>query len=235
MVLNLLLSHDTDQIEALLKKSFASYCLDKRAKKRQRHKGPRKTKDFLWHDFKRHLGFLKRTGYVTQDNTLTESGMWASRLRIDQPLLLAEGFRLGILPESDPGLLAAIVAAFVNERETHDRIDKKHYPKNLLKTFSRTKTGLTPLAFEMTRNGFFVPPLFFRPAVCIYAWALQCSWAKALQLAEIEEGDLAMLILRTADNLRHIKALRRVFPQAAETADKAIELILREPVVMDYV
>ena len=43
-----------------------------------------------------------------------------------------------------------------------------------------------------------------------------------------------MLILRTADNLRHIRALRQVFPDAAETADLAIELILREPVVFDF-
>jgi hypothetical protein len=49
----------------------------------------------------------------------------------------------------------------------------------------------------------------------------------------MEEGDLVMLILRTADNLRHIRALRQVFPDAAETADRAIELILREPVVFD--
>jgi hypothetical protein len=42
-----------------------------------------------------------------------------------------------------------------------------------------------------------------------------------------------MLILRTADNLRQIRGLRQVFPDAAETADRAIELILREPVVYE--
>jgi len=42
-----------------------------------------------------------------------------------------------------------------------------------------------------------------------------------------------MLILRTADNLRHIRSLKKVFPQAAETAAKAIECILREPVVSE--
>jgi hypothetical protein len=47
----------------------------------------------------------------------------------------------------------------------------------------------------------------------------------------MEEGDLVMLILRTADNLRHIRRLKQVFPEAAETADRSIDLILREPVV----
>jgi hypothetical protein len=52
-------------------------------------------------------------------------------------------------------------------------------------------------------------------------------------MAEMEEGDLVMLILRTADNLRHIRGLRRAFPQAAHAADQAIALILREPVVFE--
>jgi hypothetical protein len=49
----------------------------------------------------------------------------------------------------------------------------------------------------------------------------------------MEEGDLVMLILRTADNLRHIRGLKQVFPEAAETAARSIELILREPVVYE--
>jgi hypothetical protein len=55
-----------------------------------------------------------------------------------------------------------------------------------------------------------------------------------LALAEIEEGDLAALILRTADNLRHIRALKRVFPETAQTAALAIDLLLREPVVYSH-
>jgi len=41
-----------------------------------------------------------------------------------------------------------------------------------------------------------------------------------------------MLIFRTADNLRHIRNLKDVFPEAAETAAEAIDGIMREPVVM---
>jgi hypothetical protein len=49
----------------------------------------------------------------------------------------------------------------------------------------------------------------------------------------MEEGDLVMLILRTADNLRHIRRLKGAFPDAAKAANQAIELILREPVVFE--
>jgi len=53
-------------------------------------------------------------------------------------------------------------------------------------------------------------------------------------IAEMEEGDLAMLILRTADNLRHIRSLKRVFPEASLTSATSIDLILRSPVAMEY-
>jgi hypothetical protein len=50
----------------------------------------------------------------------------------------------------------------------------------------------------------------------------------------MEEGDLVGLILRCADNLRHIRALADVFPSAAETARQAVDLIVREPVAAIY-
>jgi hypothetical protein len=49
----------------------------------------------------------------------------------------------------------------------------------------------------------------------------------------MEEGDLAMLVVRTADNLRHIRHLKDVFPEAAATAAEAIDKIMREPVSND--
>jgi hypothetical protein len=52
-----------------------------------------------------------------------------------------------------------------------------------------------------------------------------------LEISELEEGDLAVLILRTADNLRHVRGLAEVFPRAAESAARALDLILRDPVV----
>jgi hypothetical protein len=42
-----------------------------------------------------------------------------------------------------------------------------------------------------------------------------------------------MLVLRTADNLRHIRALSGVFPEAAEAAGAAVEAILRDPVLTE--
>jgi superfamily II RNA helicase len=188
----------------------------------------------LWNDFLQHLNFLKDTGYVADSGELTGKGRWASQLRVDQPLLIAEGFQLGILPESDPGLLAAVIAAFVSERESDTRINKKRVPRQLLDAFYRVVKGLRPFARQMQDCGFEARPFNLRPVAAIYAWAGGEQWEKVQLQAEMEEGDLVMLILRTTDNLRHIRALRQVFPDAAETADRAIEMILREPVVFDF-
>ena len=51
----------------------------------------------------RHLDFLKETGFVGDDDRLTSDGLWASQLRVDQPLLVAECLRQGLLPDKDAG------------------------------------------------------------------------------------------------------------------------------------
>jgi len=177
---------------------------------------------------------LIETGYVASDGRLEKDGIWAARLRIDQPLLVAEGFRRNLLPAEDPALLAAVMGAFVNEREPDDRIDPRFLTKKLTQTFHRLNSGLRPFARRLQERGFGAVPLFLRPAATLHLWAKGTSWEEVLIVSEIEEGDLAMLILRTADNLRHVRGLVGVFPQAAAAAGTAIELILREPVVMDY-
>ena len=47
----------------------------------------------------------------------------------------------------------------------------------------------------------------------------------------IAEGDMATLVLRTADNLRQISSLKDTYPDVAACAQKAREGILREPVL----
>ena len=232
MALNLLASYAPDQIEDLLKRSFASYLIAKRKKGSDRiYKNDDK---LLWKDFMRHFNFLIKTGYAAKNGELTDDGIWASRLRVDQPLLIAECFRLGVFPESDPALLAAIMASFVFEEGSDEKINNKLIPKKLLTAFSNVEKNLRPFARHMAEKGFEVRPLFLRPALTIYAWAIGQPWEKVVSVSKIEEGNLVMLILRTIDHLRHIRALREVFPTAAATSEKAIELTMRDPVVIDY-
>ncbi len=236
MTLNLLLSHRPVEIQALLKRSFATYMLVNGPKKNK--KAQRKLEndtDHLWKDFTRHLDFLQETGYVNPEGDLTEEGIWASQLRVDEPLMIAEGFRQKVFPESDPALLAGIIASFVNEREVDDRMERGVVPKVLMKTLSSVKEGLREFVTLLIERGFGPKPLYLRPALTIYLWAEgKTPWKDVLEVAELAEGDLAMLVLRTADNLRHIRALHDVFPKAADTAQEAIERIMRDPIATFY-
>ena len=234
MVLNLLLSHSPDQIEDLLKKSFAAYIL-KQKKEKQGKKYLRNGNELLLKAFTHHLDFLIETGYVSKSGALTEDGIWASQLRVDQPLIIAEGFRLKIFPQKDPALLAAIIASFVNEKEMEDKIDRSFTPAKLLLAFAQVKKGLLPFAKLMFDSGFEIRPLYLRACAAIYAWAAGETWEKVVLISEMDEGNLAMLILRTADNLRHIRSLSTAFPEASHTAAEAIDLILKDPVLpFDY-
>jgi ATP-dependent RNA helicase HelY len=231
MVLNLLLSHTPGQIEDLLEKSFAAF---QRAKK----KTPKsrqiffEDRNYLWRDFQQHLNFLKDHNFVSEDDTLTEDGIWTSKLRIDQPLLVAEGFRLNVFPQDDPPLLAALFASFVSERETPDEnLDATLVPKKLLSSVLTMKRVLRPFAGEMLSKGFGARPVFLHPAMIMFHWATGKSWEDVLRMSNLAEGDLARLVLRTADNLRHIRNLEDVFPETARSASDAVDAILREPLI----
>ena len=222
MVLNLLLSHTPAEVEQLLRQSFAAYLQVK-----GRYK-------YLVRDFQRHLSVLHAQGYVHQDGTLTDTGRWASLLRVDQPLLIAEGLRRHVLPAGDPALLAAVMASFVHERETDDALDSRDLPRRLEQSILEIRRSLRPFVIQTKTAGFETRPLYLRPAAAMYAWASDASWHRAVSIAQVADGDLTMLVSRTADNLRHIQALGDAFPRIARAAGQAIDLILREPVTLQY-
>ena len=231
MALNLLLSHSPNQIRELLEKSFAAFQLI-HSKKQATHHALVKTKGFLWESFQQHLEFLKENEYVSPENQLTQDGEWASQLRIDHPLIIAEAFRLGIFPESDPAMLAAITASFVNERENvDDHLQMDQIPKKLIKRFLIVKKSLRSFNQHLLSKGFSSKPLYLRPAKTIYDWAMGNSWERVLKTSGLAEGDLARLILRTSDNLRHFRNLFEVFPGVAKTSRKSIEAIMRDPLI----
>jgi superfamily II RNA helicase len=234
MVLNLLLSHAPEQIEELLIRSFATFLLmrsgDKRTEARARSGTRHKV---LIHAFNKHLTFLKHTGFVFPDGNLTADGQWASQLRVDQPLLIAEGFRKGVFPDSDPALMAALISLFVSDREMDEQVDRRSVEPALFEAFIAVNTALKPLMRDLYDHDFDVRPLYLRPAMAVYAWAGGMPWEDVVEISESAEGDLVMLMLRTADHLRHVIGLSRTFPEAAETARQAVELILKAPVLMD--
>lgn len=231
MVLNLLLSHGPDQVEDLLQKSFAAFVMAA-AGTRDRRKTAH-YRGLLVKDFRRHLSFLIDEGFAGVNGKLTADGIWASQLRIDQPLLVAHGLRRDLLPVSDPCLMAALIAMFAHDRDIPEETTAKKMPKRLKTALNGLVDGLRPFAGRMERAGFMLRSLSFTPAAIVFAWAAGRQWESICSQYQIAEGDLAILVLRTADNLRHLRALSGVFPTVAACAGEAVDLLLREPVVLD--
>jgi len=80
------------------------------------------------------------------------------------------------------------------------------------------------------KRGFETPPIPFWPSVAIFLWAKGMPWDHVLSLLPVDEGDMASLVMRTADHLRQVANLSDTHPQLARAAEEAIELIQREPV-----
>jgi superfamily II RNA helicase len=188
----------------------------------------------IWHEFNRHFHFLREEGYVNEAGRLSKDGVWASQLRLDQPLLVAECIRHDVFPHDDPAILAGLIAPFVSDRDTHDDPVEKlnlQHPK-LGQALAKMVSALNPLRRRLRAQGFIVQPLSFWPAAAIYFWIRGATWEELVAISGLDEGDLAMLIYRTADSLRQLEGLIQTHPRLAASATEAIKRLLREPVVI---
>jgi len=107
----------------------------------------------------------------------------------------------------------------------------KGLPPKLMRVMRRVLSVIRPLQKRLTEQAFPVHPLLFWPAHVMYDWARGHDWDDVVERWRSSDGELAMLVLRTADNLRQIRSLGVTYPDIAHRADEAIMRILREPVV----
>jgi superfamily II RNA helicase len=226
MVLNLLLSQTPTDIHKIFERSLAAYQQNKR------HQGASSSAaKSLWADFQRHLNILQKEGFVDSDERLTQDGYWASRLRLDHPLLVAQCLREHAFPEDNEKFLAAVVAVFAYDRDDEIKLTVKDPPPKLMLSFKKVILAVRPLAHRLEAAGFTTAKLHPSAGIAMYYWAQGHSWESVIKATGIAEGDMASLVLRTADNLRQIAALKDTHPEVAACAYKAREAILREPVL----
>jgi hypothetical protein len=132
----------------------------------------------------------------------------------------------------DPGLLAAAVAPFVMDREIETDLPPQKAPPSLTQAWLRLETAVAPLKERLQAAGFDSARLYFRPAMAIYAWAEEGDWSRAVDLYGQDPGDMAMLVFRSADNLRQMAGLADTHPELADAARRAVDMILKEPVTI---
>jgi hypothetical protein len=187
----------------------------------------------LWLSFKRHVRFLKETGFVNEMSRLTPDGYWASKLRLDQPLLIAEAIRKGAFDGVSPEILAGGLAPFVWDKAQEIELNLKGAVTmtELEGMLNRILEHIERIRSLKDRRGFEEsPPIMFWPAAAVFMWAKRLPWEKLLNFVHVDEGDLASLIMRTADHLRQVTNLRETHPDLAFVAEKGIALLLRAPV-----
>ncbi len=186
----------------------------------------------VWVSFKRHLRFLKETGFVDEMDRLTPDGFWASKLRLDHPLLIAEAIREGAFSQVSPEVTAGCIAPFVWDRvqELELKIESPVGLKACEEAFHKVIHSIEDMRRLKVKRGFENPPIFFWPAAALYLWAKGVPWQQLLSIIPIDEGDMASLIVRTADHLRQVTNLEESHPRLVSVAYTAIEQILREPV-----
>lgn len=225
MVLNLLLSHDPEGVRELLGFSFASF----RENPRRAEKVGRR----LLKDFQKHLNVLEELDFIDVNGVPTYDGRWAARLRLDHPLLIAELIREGEFGDLDPEELAALIAPFVTDKDKEIVVSRLGWnrTRTLRRRFRQMLQKLTPFAQFMIARGFDIPAIMFWPAAALLLWAEQMEWEELTTHVSADEGDLSMLILRTADHLRQLLSLEQEEPELAATARQAIELIMRLPII----
>ncbi|MGD0168298.1 MAG: ATP-dependent DNA helicase, partial [Smithella sp.] len=185
----------------------------------------------LWADFSRHLKFLQNEEFVDESGALTDDGHWASKLRLDYPLLVAQCLRENAFPEENEKILAAVVAFFTYDRDDDLKLTVKDLPPKLLLSFKKVVLAARPLIHRLEAAGFATAKLHTSAGVAVYYWAQGHSWDSVIKATGIAEGDMASLVLRTADNLRQIASLKDTHPEIAECAYRARDAILREPVL----
>jgi superfamily II RNA helicase len=125
------------------------------------------------------------------------------------------------------------VAPFVSDSDQDVQIHRVDVSGDLHDTVKRVLKIVTSMSKRMKSAGFETIPLSFWPAVALYDWAKGVEWEKITGRLNLTDGDLAMLITRTADNLRQISSLNDSHPTMAQIARKARKIILREPVVFE--
>ncbi len=184
----------------------------------------------VWRPFEERARVLHHFGYLDFfAERVTERGGWLADLRIDRPLLVGQSIERGLFASLDAPRAAGLMAALASDPE------RDYGELSLDDALVRALSEYDRIAYEVGsvewRHGLDpAPEINFSAAATAARWAAGAEWKELVLQTRAEEGDLFRMLSRTGESLLQVSNLRDTHPEAARTAARAAELILREPV-----
>ncbi|MDR2443895.1 MAG: DEAD/DEAH box helicase, partial [Deltaproteobacteria bacterium] len=211
MTLNLLKTYEVNQIGELLSRSLSAW------QSVTRHTGANLSKAAKqkYTEFLHQVNCLREIGLVSPEGHLTQEGLVASMLRIDNPLILYQALQAKALPLK-PANLAGIVAAFaspVYSFSGQNSVDSpqfsqrriEHMYREFRSEFIMVMQKIKPIIRMLNKWGYEPPAVFdFQRALAVYELASNNSFATASKMISPYPGDLVRLALLTAEHLNQL-------------------------------
>jgi superfamily II RNA helicase len=184
----------------------------------------------VWQPFERRARVLNYFGYLDfAQERVTERGKWLADLRVDRPLLVGEALQAKLFDALNEARAAGLVAALASDADRD--YGELQLDDALLDLLARFEAIAYKVANEEWRQNLEpAPEINFSAAACAARWAEGAAWDDLVRETRAEEGDLVRMLSRTGEALLQIAGLRKAQPRAAQTALRAAEIILREPV-----
>ncbi len=184
-ILNLIHSHNEEERNIILKSSFYSY-----------QQGGRKGAQRITNSFNKKKKKLVREGYITEDDDLTEKGLFTSRIYTEE-LLVTEIFCTGITKELNEIDILVVAGRIVLEekRNTKFKVSTKAHSNKVFKLARQNKT----LNRYFQENPLFVVETFLKE------WHDGCEFADLLEYSTLSEGDIVRYIRQILDLLEQVK------------------------------
>jgi superfamily II RNA helicase len=184
----------------------------------------------IWEPFVRRARVLNEFGYVDFiDEKVTAAGKWLADLRVDRPLLVGEGLRSGVFDNSDPKIVAGVMAAIAADADRN--YGELYLSDQLLDTISNFEEVVYRVSNVEWKYG--IEPaeeINLSAAAAAERWAGGMAWDDLVRKTGAEEGDLVRLLSRTGEALLQVAQLRESNPGAASVASTTADILLREPI-----
>ncbi len=184
----------------------------------------------IWQPFEQRARVLAEFGYLDfEAEKVTDRGRWLADLHVDRPLLVGEALEKGLFTSLASVQLAAVMAALTSDEDRD--YGELELDDAIVETLARFEEIGFKVATEEWKHGVDpAPELNFSAAATAARWAGGVEWSTLVQETGAEEGDLFRMLSRTGEALLQVASLKKVHPQAAQTAVITAEIILRDPV-----